>query len=98
MRCSEVFPRGDRVVTLSSARRLVIWCAATGEMLQHFEAVGFDEHRSVRVLEDGAKLVTGASRHPRVGQLRAVAFRSSTGGRVPTGGGWSKASSLTTQT
>lgn len=57
----EVFADGGRVVTVGSDSRAVVWSASSGEALASLERLGKPAHRKARVLQDGSRIVTGAS-------------------------------------
>jgi len=58
---TQVFPDGERVVTIGSDKQAIIWSVTSGRAVPHTYLRGIGNHRAVRVLPCGDRLVTGST-------------------------------------
>lgn len=57
----QIFPRGDRLVTLDSDCTAIIWDATSGDALMRVAVSTIGQHHAVRVFAGGSRLLTGVS-------------------------------------
>lgn len=72
----QVFPQGDRVVSIGADGVAIVWNVTSGEALQRLEQrapAGEDVYHRVRVFPDGGRVVTAVQvRDSRVGSMAVV--------------------------